>query len=72
MYGMNRCFLYIHNFLCRAKKREAASALAVWPCILKIKPECIFNKKDPIVLGVEVVEGTAKVGTPICVPSREV
>ncbi len=26
--------------------------------------------QDPIILGVEVVEGIAKVGTPICVPTR--
>lgn len=31
---------------------------------------CIFNKKDPILLGVEVVEGIAKIGTPLCVPSQ--
>jgi hypothetical protein len=37
---------------------------------LQILPTCIFNQKDPIILGVEVMEGIAKVGTPICVPSR--
>jgi translation initiation factor 5B len=42
------------------KKKEAARD-AVFPCVLKILPNCIFNKKDPIVLGVEVVEGIAKV-----------
>ncbi len=26
--------------------------------------------RDPIVVGVDVVEGIARVGTPICVPSR--
>lgn len=30
---------------------------------VQIIPTCIFNKKDPIVLGVEVVEGIAKVST---------
>lgn len=52
------------------KKREAAEE-AVFPCVLKILPNCIFNKKDPIVLGVDVLEGTVKMGTPICVPSKE-
>lgn len=38
---------------------------------MKIVPGAIFNKKDPIVIGVEVMEGTLRVGTPICVPSRD-
>ncbi|KAH6765155.1 eukaryotic translation initiation factor 2 family protein [Perilla frutescens var. frutescens] len=32
---------------------------------------CVFNKKDPIMLGVQVIDGIAKVGTPICIPQRE-
>ncbi|ESR47682.1 eukaryotic translation initiation factor 5B [Citrus sinensis] len=60
---------YINN-LKEEKKREAADE-AVFPCVLKILPNCVFNKKDPIVLGVDVVEGIAKVGTPICIPQRD-
>ncbi|XP_010263484.1 PREDICTED: eukaryotic translation initiation factor 5B-like [Nelumbo nucifera] len=60
---------YIDN-LKEEKKKEAAEE-AVFPCVLKIIPNCIFNKKDPIVLGVDVLEGIARVGTPICVPSRD-
>lgn len=52
------------------RKKEAADE-AVFPCVLKILPNCVFNKKDPIVLGVDVLEGIAKVGTPICIPGRE-
>lgn len=50
-------------------RRATAEAVAVYPCVLKILPQHIFNKKDPIVFGVEVVEGVLKIGTPICVPS---
>lgn len=50
---------YIDN-LKEEKKKEAAEE-AVFPCVLKIMPNCIFNKKDPIVLGVDVLEGIAKV-----------
>ena len=46
----------------RAAEQEAARLSAVFPCVLKIMPACVFNKKDPIVVGVEVVEGIAKVG----------
>ncbi|XP_047162714.1 eukaryotic translation initiation factor 5B [Vigna umbellata] len=60
---------YIDNIK-EEKKKEAADE-AVFPCVFKILPNCIFNKKDPIVLGVDILEGIAKIGTPICIPSRE-
>nr|ACN36320.1 unknown [Zea mays] len=60
---------YIKN-LKEEKKKESAEE-AVFPCVLKIMPNCVFNKKDPIVLGVDVLEGIAKVGTPLCIPSKE-
>ncbi|KHN46423.1 Eukaryotic translation initiation factor 5B [Glycine soja] len=60
---------YIDNIK-EEKKREAADE-AVFPCVMSILPNCIFNKKDPIVLGVDILEGILKIGTPICIPSRE-
>ncbi|EXC19905.1 Eukaryotic translation initiation factor 5B [Morus notabilis] len=60
---------YIDNIK-EEKKKEAADD-AVFPCVLKILPNCIFNKKDPIVLGVDVLEGIAKIGTLICIPQRD-
>ncbi|GAA0163807.1 translation initiation factor [Lithospermum erythrorhizon] len=50
---------YIDNMK-EERKRESAEEV-VFPCVLKIIPGCIFNKKDPIVLGVDVLEGIAKV-----------
>ena len=52
-----------------AKRREEAAAVAVFPSVVKILPQHIFNQKDPIIVGVEVVEGILKVGTPLCVPA---
>ncbi|MCO5597603.1 hypothetical protein L7F22_051682 [Adiantum nelumboides] len=60
---------YMNNI--REDKRKEVAEEAVFPCVLRIKPEFVFNKKDPIILGVDVVEGIARVGTPICVPSQE-
>ena len=56
------------NGITESRKAEAL-AIAVYPCVLKILPQHIFNKKDPIVFGVEVTEGTLKLGTLLCVPS---
>ncbi|KAL3341495.1 hypothetical protein AABB24_025847 [Solanum stoloniferum] len=52
------------------KKKEVAEE-AVFPCVLKIVPNCVFNKKDPIVLGVDVLEGIVRIGSPICIPQKD-
>ena len=61
---------YMDNL--RQTRRAEALSVAVFPCILKIFPQHVFNKKDPIILGVEVLEGVLHVGTPLCVPSTGV
>lgn len=47
----------------REERKKKSEMEAVFPCKLKIMPRCVFYKKDPIVLGVQVVEGIAKVLT---------
>ncbi|VFQ60322.1 unnamed protein product [Cuscuta campestris] len=59
---------YIDN-LKEEKKKEVAEE-AVFPCVLKIAPRSIFNTKNPIILGIDVLKGIARVGTPICIPSK--
>ncbi|KAG8626842.1 hypothetical protein KVT40_005787 [Elsinoe batatas] len=49
----------------KEKKKEESKMLAVFPCVLQ--PIQVFNKKDPIVIGVDVAEGALRVNTPICV-----
>jgi translation initiation factor 5B len=51
------------------EKKEKAKNKVVFPCILKIMPDCIFNKKNPLVLGVEVIEGNLHLNTPLYIPS---
>jgi len=53
------------------QKKEQFRSVAVFPCKLKIMPEHIYMSRDPIVVGVQVVAGVVKTGTPICVPSKE-
>jgi len=50
-------------------KKKADAIEAVFPCVLNILQ--IFNKKDPLIVGVKVADGSLRIGTPLCVPSRE-
>ncbi|KAI1422288.1 hypothetical protein F5Y12DRAFT_763347 [Xylaria sp. FL1777] len=45
------------------KKKEESKLLAVFPCVLNTV--AVFNKTNPIVVGVDVVDGNLRVGTPI-------
>ena len=56
---------------CKAEEKEGAALDAVFPARLRIVPGCVFNAKDPIVLGCEIVEGQLRVGTPLTVPGKE-
>ena len=56
----------------KRRKQEEFKFIAVFPCKLRILPNCIFNSRDPIVVGVVVEAGFIKEGTPLCVPGKEV
>ncbi|KAI9760409.1 MAG: hypothetical protein M4579_001705 [Chaenotheca gracillima] len=45
------------------RKKEESKLLAVFPCVLS--PVAVFNKKDPIVVGIDVTEGNLRLLTPI-------
>ena len=49
------------------QKKKDAAPMAVFPCVLKMVPQAIFNKRSPIIMGVDVVEGILKIGSPLCV-----
>ena len=53
---------------CREERKKAYRNKAVFPCILK--PIAYFNKKDPIVMGAEVLRGVLKIGTPLVIPDK--
>jgi translation initiation factor 5B len=52
-----------------AERKADAEKVAVFPCVIKVLPHHIFNKKDPIIMGVQVLEGTLRVGTPLTICS---
>jgi translation initiation factor 5B len=51
-----------------AKRRDAAP-MAVWPC--RLKTIACFCKRDPIILGVDILDGNLRVGTPLCVVKHD-
>eukprot|EP01054_Gregarina_sp_Poly1_P005158 Gregarina_sp_Poly_1__5157@NODE_272_length_10257_cov_229_971246_g237_i0_p1_GENE_NODE_272_length_10257_cov_229_971246_g237_i0NODE_272_length_10257_cov_229_971246_g237_i0_p1_ORF_typecomplete_len992_score197_69GTP_EFTU/PF00009_27/2_4e41IF2/PF11987_8/4e26GTP_EFTU_D4/PF14578_6/4_4e23GTP_EFTU_D2/PF03144_25/2_4e03GTP_EFTU_D2/PF03144_25/2_3e11GTP_EFTU_D2/PF03144_25/0_73Arf/PF00025_21/5_1e06FeoB_N/PF02421_18/0_00044FeoB_N/PF02421_18/75FeoB_N/PF02421_18/1_8e03Ras/PF00071_22/9_8e05Ras/PF00071_22/8_6e03MMR_H len=53
-----------------AKKKQAIVDM-IYPCVLTIIPEYVFNKKDPLILGVRVDDGEARIGTPLVVFDKD-
>lgn len=51
--------VYIKNIK-EEKKKETAGEV-VFPCVLKILPNGVVKSKDPIILGVNVIDGILKV-----------
>ena len=54
----------------REKQKEEQSKFVNFPCCLRIIESCVFNKRDPIVVGVDVLKGICRVGTQITIPSQ--
>lgn len=49
-------------------QKEKNKQLAVYPVVLKVV--CCFNAKDPLVIGCRVESGKIKLGTPLCVKTK--
>lgn len=43
----------------------------MFPCIVQILKDKVFNNKSPILVGMHVLDGVMRVGTPLCVPDKE-
>jgi len=64
IYHLFDAFTAYNAEIVEAKRRDAAP-MAVWPCRLKII--ACFCKRDPIILGVDILDGNLRIGTPLCV-----
>lgn len=49
----------------RRRLKEQNRARAVFPCRLRILADSIFNTRDPIIVGIEVLEGVLRPGAPL-------
>lgn len=52
-----------HMAALQAQKKEESKMLAVFPCVLR--PVAVFNKTNPIVVGIDVIDGNLRLNTPI-------
>ncbi|PSR77061.1 hypothetical protein PHLCEN_2v8094 [Hermanssonia centrifuga] len=64
IYHLFDAFTAYNAEIAEAKRKDAAPQ-AVWPC--RLKTIACFAKRDPIILGVDILDGTLRVGTPLCV-----
>lgn len=64
IYHLFDAFTAYNAEIVEARRRDAAP-MAVWPCRLKII--ACFCKRDPIILGVDILDGNLRLGTPLCV-----
>ncbi|KAJ2227057.1 eukaryotic translation initiation factor 5B [Coemansia sp. RSA 1722] len=66
IYHLFDQFTAHHKALVEQKRKEQATH-AVFPCVLKMIKGAVFNKHNPLILGVDVVQGQLRIGTPLCV-----
>ncbi|KAJ6257022.1 Eukaryotic translation initiation factor [Drechslerella dactyloides] len=50
----------------REEDQRRTADQAVFPCVLRVVQ--VFHQRDPIVVGIDVIEGSLRVGTPIAIP----
>ncbi|KAI0253045.1 hypothetical protein BJV78DRAFT_1281146 [Lactifluus subvellereus] len=68
IYHLFDSFTAYNAEIVEARRRDAAP-MAVWPC--RLKTIACFCKRDPIILGVDILDGTLRVGTPLCVVKQD-
>lgn len=57
---------------CFDERKKEKMKEAIFPCKLKILPNHIFNRSDPIIIGVEITDGILKKDTPLyCVDKKK-
>lgn len=65
IYQLEERFLD-HLELVKERAREAVKGDVVFPCVMTILEDKIFNRKSPIVMGCHIDKGDLRVGTPLC------
>ena len=64
IYHLFDSFMAYSAEIVESKKKDAATT-AVWPC--RLRTIAAFAKRDPIILGCDILDGSLRIGTPLCV-----
>ena len=54
----------------KKKKQDELKNVAIFPAKMKILPNCVFAKRDPIIIGVKIEDGQLRQGAPVCVAEK--
>lgn len=57
---------------CQDDRKGEVTNVAIFPCALEIVKDAVFNRGNPIIIGVKVTAGILKLGTPLCIPEKDV
>lgn len=57
---------------CVEDRKQTGSVNAVFPCIIEVMKDAVFNRGNPIIMGATVKAGFLKVGTPLAIPEKDV
>jgi len=55
----------------KKKKQDELKNVAIFPAKMKILPNCVFAKRDPIIIGVKIEDGQLRQGAPVCVAEKD-
>lgn len=55
----------------KVRKREESEDAVVFPSVCEILPQHVICTKNPIILGVKVIDGILRIGTPIVIQSPD-
>jgi translation initiation factor aIF-2/yIF-2 len=53
------------------ERKDQYRHLVVYPCVLKILKDKVFRKKGPFIFGVNVIEGSLRINTPLIIPGKK-
>jgi len=56
---------------CQDERKESGGTSAIFPCAIEVIKDAVFNRGDPILIGVNVKAGMLRLGTPLCVPEKD-
>lgn len=56
---------------CQDDRKEGGGGNAIFPCALEIVKDAVFNRGNPIIIGVNVTAGMLKLGTPLAIPEKD-